>query len=139
MKHKLRITIIDDEDCIRDSLKWHLEDLGHDVQTAPEPLLCHVYQGHFCSQVTSCGDALLIDYNMPNMTGLEFIQQLKERGCWGMTKNMMIMSGDTSEIDLDRAARLGVTIEQKPISFETIETWLAGIAQENHCRNFISH
>ena len=36
---KLRIFVIDDEESIRDTFKLHLEGQGHEVLTAPEPVL----------------------------------------------------------------------------------------------------
>ena len=42
----LKVIVIDDERYIRDSLRWYLEELGHHVITAAEPLACDVYHGH---------------------------------------------------------------------------------------------
>lgn len=121
---KLRIMIIDDEQCIRDSLKWHLEDLGHAVTAEPEPFHCNVYRGESCPKSAACTDVLLIDQNLPFMTGLEFIRQLKEKGCKGITSHMLLMSGDTTSIDHGMAQTLGCTVVQKPMSFEFLGAWL---------------
>jgi len=45
---KMRIFVIDDEECIRDTMQWHLEDQGHEVLTAHCPLICDIYQGYHC-------------------------------------------------------------------------------------------
>ncbi len=128
----LKIFVIDDERSIRDSLKWYFEDLGHEVTVAAAPASCDVYQGHRCSQAVACGDALLIDYNMPGMTGLEFVERLKTRGCKGITSNMLIMSGNTLAIDLKKATELGCQVMQKPVSFAQLELWLGEIEQRRN-------
>ena len=124
---QLEILVIDDEECIRDSLKWYLEDLGHEVRTASEPAACGVYLGHMCSQSVACGDALLIDYNMPGINGLEFIERLKKRGCKGITSNMLIMSGNVSDIDMVKAEELGCKVLQKPVHFEMLDAWFVEV------------
>jgi len=124
---KLKIIVIDDEECIRDPLKWHLEGLGHECLSASEPALCDVYHGHACSQISACADALLIDYNLPGMNGLEFIERLKSRGCKGVISSMLIMSGNTTEIDMAKAAEFGSQIFQKPFRFEELERWLEDV------------
>lgn len=130
----LKIFVIDDEVSIRDSLKWYLEDLGHEVIAVAAPVSCDVYQGHICSQTAACGEALLIDYKMPGVTGLEFIERLKERGCKGMTENMLIMSGDALAIDKQKAAELGCRIVQKPMSFTQLDAWLDEIMRRKNAK-----
>lgn len=121
---KLKVFVIDDEECIRDSLQWYLEDLGHEVLTAPEPSACEAYKGHDCSKTAPCGDALLIDFNMPKMNGLEFISFMKERGCKGMTANKLLMSGNTNDICREKVRELGCCLAQKPVEFSTLDSWL---------------
>jgi two-component system response regulator FixJ len=121
---KLKIFVIDDEESVRDSFKWYLEDLGHEVVAASAPASCQVYNGHTCRQSMACGDALLIDYNMPGMTGLEFIERLKSQGCKGITANMLIMSGNISGVDIQKAGEYGCIVLQKPVSFERLSAWL---------------
>ncbi len=123
----LKIIVIDDEECIRDTLRWYLEDLGHKVQTAPEPLACDVYQGHTCCQDTACADALIIDYRMPRMTGLEFIELLKERGCQGMMSNILIMTGNAGDVNREKVAELNCNLLQKPVSYAELDQWLDGV------------
>lgn len=122
-----KVFIIDDEECIRDSLKWFLEDLGYDVQTAEEPTACSVYGGHDCSQTAPCGHALIIDHQMPTMTGIEFIELLIKRGCKGVVSNMLVISGNISQVDMEKAAMLGCTVANKPVDLVFIKKWLEGL------------
>lgn len=130
MSQKLKIMIIEDEMCIRDSLQWFLEDLGHEVFTGDSPFSCNVYKGGQCTKRVSCTDVFIIDHHLPNLRGLDFIEQLVERGCKVVTSNMLLMSGDTTSIDLNKAESLGVKAVQKPIDFEYLENWLAELDVE---------
>jgi CheY-like chemotaxis protein len=117
----LRVFVIDDEACIRDTFKMYLEDQGHEVLTSDRPSGCAVYQGHDCQNDSPCGHALFIDYFMPGMNGLEFIEMMQKAGCKGMMQNKIIMSGDSTAIDQERAEELGCMIVQKPVSFHTLD------------------
>jgi len=121
---KLRIFVIDDEECIRDAFKWHLESLGHEVITAARPEMCSVYQGHDCSLDAACGDMLIIDYNLPIMNGLDFVEQLQRRGCKGAIRRVMLLSGSLAEIDMTRAKVLGCEVRQKPLRLAELEVWV---------------
>jgi len=121
LKLRLRIFVIDDEECIRDTFKWHLEELGHEVVTAAEPMLCDVYCGQDCQEDYPCGDLILCDYHMPKMNGLDFIEQMDRRGCNLPAKNKYIISGNTTAVDLKKAAVLGCHILEKPVSLERLE------------------
>ena len=124
---RLKILVIDDEECIRDTFKWHLEDLGHEVLTASEPMMCDVYNGHDCHKEHPCTDVLLIDYRMPRMTGLEFIELLSKRGCKSLAANRIIISGDTSPIDMDKVKQLGCQVLQKPLSLKRLEETISKV------------
>ena len=121
---KLKIVVIDDEPSIRDTFKWHLEDLGHEVLTFAEPGVCDVYQGGLCQKTSPCSDALLVDYHMPGMNGLDFIENMVKSGCHGNPENVILMSGDTSRIDMDRVKKLGCRVVQKPLSLSVLEDWI---------------
>ena len=118
---KLKVIIIDDEDSIRETLKMYLEDQGHEVFTAPEPILCDVYNGHECNEDYPCGDIMLIDYKMPKMTGTDFLQSMESRGCKGLSATKILMSGDTGSIDKKIAKQLGCQIIQKPLTFQMLD------------------
>ena len=124
---KLKIVVIDDEESIRDTFKWLLEDLGHEVITCAEPVTCEVYSRDSCQQDTPCSDTLIIDYHMPGMNGLEFIESLVQHGCHGKTENVLLMSGDTTKIDMQKVEKLGCRVAQKPISLVFLEEWVEEI------------
>ncbi|PLX81346.1 MAG: hypothetical protein C0614_06720 [Desulfuromonas sp.] len=124
MNQKLRILIIEDEESIRDSLQWFLEDLGHEVVSTEVPHQCDVYNGQPCTRQKSCTDALIIDQHLPGMLGLDFVEQLTERGCKGIISNMLLVSGDATSVDMQKANALGLSVVQKPMTFDFLEDWL---------------
>ena len=44
---------------------------------------------------------------------------------------MMIMSGDTTAIDLSLAKQLGCRVVQKPLSLAELDLWIEGVAISN--------
>lgn len=118
---KIRVFVIDDEECIRDTFKMYLEDQGHEVLTSDRPSGCAVFQGHDCKNDLPCAHALFVDYFLPEMNGLEFIEKMQKGGCKGMLRNTILMSGDSTAIDIKNAEKLGCMVVQKPLTFDKLD------------------
>ena len=71
---KLRIFVIDDEECIRDTFRWYLEDQGHEVITAESPKTIINFSNNCNRRKHACGDVFFVDHNMPEMTGMTFLE-----------------------------------------------------------------
>lgn len=123
----MKIFVIDDEESIRISLKWHLEELGHEVITAAQPGMSDLLPRHPCTRDEACGNALIIDYRMPGLSGLECIEQLLLQGCRGYASHILLISGDTTAIDMAKARRYGCTVMQKPVRLPELERWLEAV------------
>ncbi|PLY03426.1 MAG: hypothetical protein C0623_01465 [Desulfuromonas sp.] len=123
----LRVFIVEDEESIRDSLQMHLEDQGHEVLTCARPSECRVFSGHECDKNFPCGHALFVDYFMPEMTGLDFIESMEKGGCKGVTRNKIIMTGDSTAVDIDKAESLGCQVVQKPLTLDKLDKIIARI------------
>jgi FixJ family two-component response regulator len=69
------ISIVDDDNSVRESLHSLLRSVGFSVQvfTSAEEFLN--------SDHLDKTDCLILDVRMPEMTGIELQQQLRERGC----------------------------------------------------------
>lgn len=122
---KLRIFVIDDEESIRETFQWHLEANGHEVVVAEDPLISDIYHGCECQEDHPCGDLLFVDYMMPRMSGLEFIEMMHKRGCKGNPANKYIMSGNVNVIDMGRVKEIGCNVLQKPVTLEKIDEIVA--------------
>ncbi|NIR94792.1 MAG: response regulator, partial [Gammaproteobacteria bacterium] len=125
-----RILIIDDEECIRDSLAIFAEDLGLDPVVASAPEQCTLFQdpsGHCCKS-KSCTDILLIDNHLPGISGLDFIELQLEKGCKVAVSNKAVMSGAFSSRDYLHAKNLGCHVLQKPVTYELFCNWINNLA-----------
>jgi CheY-like chemotaxis protein len=127
---QLRIFVIDDEECITDTFNWHLTEQGHEVICVAEPTACRVYQGLECDHQDPCGDILFVDKNMPKMSGLEFVEHMKNKGCKGLTQNKVVMSGSLENSDIEKAVELGCVVVNKPITFDQIDELVETMRKE---------
>ena len=127
---RLRIFIIDDEESIRFTFKWHLESKGHEVIVAEDPLGCDVYQGCDCQKDDVCGDLYLVDYQMPTMNGLDFFEMIHERGCKTNPANKYIMSGNVTTIDMERVEKICCKVLQKPIRLKELDEIVEGLLKK---------
>lgn len=129
---KLRILIIDDEECIRDSLAMHLSSLGHEVLTYETPVKCPAFKTHNCHMEGPCADIIFVDQNMPGMSGLEYLKHLTHHGCLVLPPHRIMMTGDVTLELKSEIKRMGAQIVQKPLRFETLEEII------NNAKVFIS-
>ena len=68
-----RVHIVDDDEAMRDSLKWLLESRGLKVELYPSAeAFLHVFNSGFCG-------CLVLDVRMPGMNGLDLHRELQAR------------------------------------------------------------
>jgi len=126
---KLRILIIDDEPCIRDSFAMHLSDQGHDVYVAETPALCEMMTERECRKHAPCADLLMIDENMPAIRGLEFIRRQAQRNCNLLPRHQLVMSGTVTPEKREEARDIGCRIVQKPFRLDELDAFVARVTQ----------
>jgi len=121
---KLRAIVIDDEDMIRDLIYDVLKKRGYEVYDSPEPFFCPIYLDCECPCPADhiCASIIISDINMPNMTGLEFIEHQKSNGC--KVQNIALISGSWTDEELEHAKRLGCYAFNKPFKIDEIKKWL---------------
>ncbi len=121
---KLRAIVLDDNYVLRTLIDDILKNRGYEVHGSSEPFFCPVYLDSKCPcpVETYCSDIIITDINMPNMTGLEFIEHLKRNGC--KIQNVAVMSGRWTDKELEHAKRLGCHTFEKPFNLEEFEKWL---------------
>jgi signal transduction histidine kinase len=93
-----RVVLIDDEPRLAGTLRRFLEGAGHEVRTA----------GRF-SEIEhdlrpGCFDVLVTDVVLPELTGVEIVGILVDRGC---LEPMVLMTGDPNVDSAAEAIRLG--------------------------------
>ena len=121
---KLRAIVLDDDYVLRALINDILKYRGYEVHGSSEPFFCPVYLNSKCPcpVETHCTDIIITDINMPNMTGFEFIENLKRNAC--KIQNVAIMSGRWTDEELEHAKRLGCHTFEKPFKLDEFEKWL---------------
>ena len=72
MGNSAKILVVDDEEFLRENLKYVFEKRGYDVTLAADGVL------GLKALETCTPDLIILDLNMPNMGGIEFFQQICE-------------------------------------------------------------
>jgi two-component system response regulator FixJ len=102
------IAVVDDDDAVRDSLRFLLETAGYDVHgyASAQAFLPEV--GHYDWRY------LVVDQHMPTVTGLDLVARLRRTGQGVPT---LLISGSVTPDMVDRATELGVTaVLEKPLA-----------------------
>jgi len=107
-----RILIVDDEKLVRWALTQKCTEYGYqsvEAETGEEAL--RTLQGESV-------DAVLLDVHLPDMSGLEVLEKLKQAG---ETRSIILMTADPQLDDVKAALRMGAyDFVGKPINFEEL-------------------
>ena len=98
----IKVMVVDDQTSMRAMIRRTLQDLGfreiHDKPSAPEAL----------TEVRTNRVHLIIsDYNMPEMDGLQFLEEVRKDPVIGKTVFIMLTASAEKEI-VQKAASMGV-------------------------------
>jgi CheY-like chemotaxis protein len=121
---RLRIILLDDNEVIRSVLSEILVNRGYEVFTFSDPSICplQITPECRCNANQTCTDIIVSDLDMPNMTGLGFIENQKKKNC--KCQHVVLMSGGWTGHDLQRAHELGCKTFAKPFLFDEFFEWL---------------
>lgn len=119
-----RILIFEDNDILRSTLKYILNEQGYEVFAFSQPRMCQLHDSanHNCPVDHACADIIISDVNMPTKTGLELIKEREQKGC--IVKYRALMSADWTDADLKYAQELGCHIFHKPFDIKEMLKWL---------------
>jgi FixJ family two-component response regulator len=99
------VCIIDDDEAVRDSTRELLEAEGVQVSDFTS---CEDFLG---SSAAPAADCLVLDVNLPGMSGLALLQLLRERGD---RRPVMMVTGQPNNQVTARTADLGGVFFKKP-------------------------
>jgi len=121
-----RILIIDDEQCIFETISEFSKELGYDPIHIEDPSFCSLpcHEQKSCPKVSPCVDLLLVDQYLPSTFGLKFVKELNQRGCKIPIGSKAVMSAVLSSDEKAQAKELGYDVLIKPVSFDVLKDWL---------------
>jgi DNA-binding response OmpR family regulator len=124
MERKMRVILFDDNQQTRELLELLLQQKGFEVFMYSDPILCPLQHSHDCQcdEQQQCADIVITDIDMPNVSGLEFIENQVRKGC--KIQNIAIMSGEWSESKIKLAEKLGCSVFVKPFDVSSLTKWL---------------
>ncbi len=88
----MKAIVMDDSRVVRMMLRRTLEELSFEVTDFPD-----ADSGYAWLQHGGAADLALVDWNMPGMTGLEFIQRIREEGAHDQMFLVMVTSETAPE------------------------------------------
>ena len=133
MFETLNILVVDDSDLTRFAVGKIVRDMGVKKITfasngseAMQKLLgMHEKASHF--------DLILLDWNMPVSTGMEFLKKLKalkSKGSFSETKVIMVTAESTMEQVLEALSNGAADYVVKPVKFDTLKSKMTTLLTE---------
>ena len=115
-----RILVVDDDPDIRIILDDFLTNQGFVVRTASDG---HTALALFSAEVF---DALLVDLQMPDMTGLQVAKAVREKN---LQIPFALVTGSSHVLSREDLERLGINrLFAKPFNLNEIVSWLASFS-----------
>jgi two-component system response regulator FixJ len=106
----VKIAIVDDDGAVGDSLRFLLETVGHTAQAFASA-------AHFLGADLGQIDCLILDYHMPQMTGLELAAKIRADGS---RVPILLITGSPSPAIVARAVQLGIRVLEKPTNEDDV-------------------
>jgi two-component system, LuxR family, response regulator FixJ len=100
------VIVVDDDAAVRNSLRFSLEVEGFAVRDYASGAELLKDTGR------SSGDCLVVDQNMPGMTGLDLVARLRERA---ITFPTILMACHVTPVLRERAVSAGISLVEKPM------------------------
>jgi FixJ family two-component response regulator len=110
------VGVVDDDPAVLDSLKFLLEVTGHRVAV-------YGSAAQFLQNETEQLSCLILDHQMPQMTGLELVARMRNDG---VRIPVLLISGSLSQAIVTRAAELGIEkVLEKPLNDDDLVNFVS--------------
>ncbi len=119
----MRILVIEDEELVRDQLRYSLQNLGHTVAVAA--------LGREGSDLAEAGsfDVIVLDVGLPDMNGIQVAEHLREAG---NVTPILFLSGMKSEEDIVSGLEAGGDAYMtKPFSMKELDARLRALTRRH--------
>jgi CheY-like chemotaxis protein len=117
---KIRVMVFEDNVFLRSMINEFLSRRGYEVVSFSDPADCPLLHSDACYY--ACADILISDLSMPNMTGLQFIENQIRKGC--RIQNVALMSAAWTPQEREYAKQIGCQVFNKPFQFPELNFWL---------------
>jgi len=130
MKRKLRAIVLEDDRLSQELLSSVLESRGYEVLSYDNPSICPLQRSPECRCTSEerCTDILMSDLNMPLVSGLEYIQNQRIKGC--KCKTVALVSGEITYSVEQKAKRLACQLFPKPVNIKEVFGWLDNVEKD---------
>jgi len=127
--HRPMVIVVDDDEAVRESLRFLLDIAGYDVVTFDS---AQDYLDHLGGQSAAC---LVLDQHMPHTTGLELLATLRQRG--QRLPTALITGSPTPEIVRQATALGAARVLEKPLADDALLRFVAcaahgALSQQRH-------
>ena len=126
----MRVLIVEDDRSVGSVLQDFLLELGHESELvlSAEGALDRLQQNR--------PDLILLDFRLPGMNGLDFLQREQVRDS---RIPVIVVSGIASEVQVDACLRLGaIEFVAKPIAFEHLQRILQSLEPQVLARDVVT-
>ncbi|NOY54145.1 MAG: sigma-54-dependent Fis family transcriptional regulator [Deltaproteobacteria bacterium] len=124
MPEQSTILVVDDEPAILEVMRLNLATQGYRVETAPSGR-----EGLDVLVQTTC-DAVIVDYKMPEMTGIEFLEQT--RGKYPDLPVIMVTAFGSIEMAVEAMKKGAFNYLTKPLNYEEMFLLLKQAVEKKH-------
>lgn len=125
---RVRVFVFDDEPMIRRVFAAVARRRGYEVEVFSRAAPCDSPESACtCAAGERCADAMITDFNMPGMTGLDLALHFRKRGC--QCPHMAMVSGYLTSEVAAQARDLGLAVFSKPVSWKDLDAWLAACCE----------
>ena len=100
---KIKLMVVEDEELLLQAISQKLVNLGFDTVTCTSAKQALDYLSNF----SKLPDAIWLDYYLPDMNGLEFVQELKKNDKWDKIP-VIVVSNSASDQKKNSMLALGV-------------------------------
>jgi len=123
---KMRILVFEDSFSVRKPLCLFLRRKGHEVLDFPSPVTCELVVSKTCTCPLNhaCADLVITDMIMPEMSGLDLVRVLAEKGCKAPSQNKIVISSVLTPEQEAEFRSLGCNYLRKPFELNTLEELL---------------
>ena len=119
--HRRAVAVVDDDEAVRESLRFLLETAGYDVTTYNSAC------GFLSNPSATDAACLVVDQHMPRVTGLDLLSRLRERGA---ALPIALISGSLSPDLVSRAHELGAAVVlEKPLADDALLNFVQAVSR----------